>query len=106
MKKNGSTQANAKRGEEDGEEDVPHALLGVERADFDHPLAVFGGGLFGRAELDVLLDELDRRVGAGNDGLRRGAAEPVDDRAARNQPEQKRRVHEREVVHVLRSGRR
>jgi hypothetical protein len=56
-------------------------------------------------ELDVRLDELDRAVGAGRHGLRRRAGEPVDHRAARDQPEQERRVQDRELVEVRRAGR-
>ena len=40
MKKNGSTKAKARVDEEDGEEDVEHALLRVLRADLHHLLAV------------------------------------------------------------------
>ena len=49
-------------------------------------------------ELDVLLDELDRAVGAGGDRLHRGAGEPVDHRAAGDEAEQERRVQHRELA--------
>ncbi len=55
-------------------------------------------------ELDVRLDELDRAVGAGRHRLRRGAGEPVDDRAAGDEAEQERRVQQRQLVEVRRSG--
>ena len=53
---------------------------------------------FDPVELDVGLDELDRAVGAGRDRLRRRAGEPVDHRAAGDQPEQERRVQQRQLV--------
>ena len=56
-------------------------------------------------ELDVRLDELDRPVRAGGDRLRRRAGEPVDHRAAGDQPEQERRVQKRQLVDVLASAR-
>ena len=49
-------------------------------------------------EPDVRLDELDRAVGAGRHRLRRGAGEPVDHRAAGDQPEQERRVQDRQLT--------
>ena len=55
----------------------------------------------GAFQLDVLLDEFHGAVGAGGDGLGAGAGEPVDDRAAGDQAQQERRVHQRELVHVL-----
>ena len=48
-------------------------------------------------ELDVLLDELDRAVGAGRHRLHRRAGEPVDHRAAGDQAEQERRVQDRQL---------
>ncbi len=54
--------------------------------------------LLGAFELDVRLDELDRAVGAGRHRLRRGAGEPVDDRAAGDEAEQERRVEERQLA--------
>jgi hypothetical protein len=53
--------------------------------------------LVGAVQLDVLLDELDGAVGAGGDGLHRGAGEPVDHRAAGDEAEQERRVQDREL---------
>jgi hypothetical protein len=50
--------------EEDRQEDVEHALLRVLGADLDDLLAVGDRGLRRALELDVLLDELDRPVGA------------------------------------------
>ncbi len=98
MKKNGSRKAKASVREEDREEDVEHALLRVLRADLDDLLAVLDRGLLGAFELDVRLDELDRAVGAGGDGLHGGAGEPVDDRAAGDEAEQERRVEHRELA--------
>ena len=53
-------------------------------------------------EPDVRLDELDRAVRARRHGLGGGAGEPVDHRAAGDEPEQERRVQSRELVDVLR----
>ena len=58
-------------------------------------------GLLDALELDVRLDELDRAVGAGRHRLRRGAGEPVDHRAAGDQPEQERRMQDRQLLQVL-----
>ena len=67
-------------------------LLGVLRANLDDALAVFERGLRRlAAELDVGLDELDGPVRAGHHRLRRRAGEPVDHRAAGDQPQQERR---------------
>jgi hypothetical protein len=55
----------------------------------------------GALEIDVPLDELHRAVGAGGDRLRAGAGEPVDHRAAGDQAQQERRVHQGELVDVL-----
>ena len=68
----------------------------------DNLLGIGDRGFVGAFELDVLLDEFDRAVGAGGDGLRAGAGEPVDHRAARNQAEQERSVHQGELLHVRR----
>src|SRR4029078_11053543 len=77
--------------EEDHEEDVQHAFLGVLRADRDDLLRVLDRRLLAAVKLDVGLDELDRAVGAGGDRLSGGAGEPVDHRAADDQAEKERR---------------
>src|SRR5260370_3603191 len=87
--------------EEYHQEDVEHAFLGILGADFDHLLGIFDGSLLFGIELDVLLDEFHRAVGAGGDGLGAGAGEPVDDGAACNEAEQEGRVHQGDVDHVL-----
>ena len=69
------------------------------RADFHHLLGIGDGRLVGAIELDVLLDELHRAIGAGGDRLRAGAGEPVDDRAAGDQAEQEWRVHQGDLDH-------
>ena len=94
-------EGEGERGEEDGDEDVEHALLRVLGADFDDLLAVGDAGGGCAVELDVGLDEFDRAVGAGGDGLRGGAGEPVDHGAAGDQAEDERRVEERELVDVF-----
>src|SRR5204863_514096 len=76
------------RREEDGEEDVEHALLRVLRADLDDALGVGDRGLLGAVQADVGFDELDRAVGARRYRLRGGAGEPVDDGAAGDEAEQ------------------
>src|SRR5664280_2184739 len=89
------------RGEEDDQEDVEHAFLRVLRADGDDRLAVLDGSLLdGGVELDGLLDELYSAVGARRDRLRGGAREPIDDRAARDEPEEEGRMEDRELVDV------
>ncbi len=105
MKKNGSMNAKARVSEEDGEEDVEHALLRVLGADFHHLLAVGDRGLLRAFQLDVGLDELDRAISAGGDRLRGSAGEPVDHRAAADQAEQEGRVQQRELRRRSRSDR-
>ena len=96
----GLDEGEGQRGEEDGDEDVEHAFLRVLGADLDDFLAVGDAGCCDAVELDVGLDEFDGAVGAGGDGLRRGAGEPVDHGAAGDQAEDERRVEQRELVHV------
>ena len=95
-------EGEGQRGEEDGQEDVEHALLRVLGADFDDLLAVGDRSLLHALQLDVGLDEFDRAVGAGGHRLRGSAGEPVDHRAAGDQAEHERRVQQRKIVHVLR----
>jgi hypothetical protein len=92
MKKNGSRERKRERREKDRKEDVEHSLLRVLRADLDDLFAVGHGCLGHTLELDVCLDELDRAIRAGGHRLRGRTGEPVDHRAARDEPEQKRRV--------------
>ena len=101
MKKIRLEAGERERREEDGQEDVEHALLRVLGADVDDGLAVLDRGLLdGGVELDVLLDELDRAVRARGDGLHGCAREPVDDGAAHDEAEQERRVQDRELVEI------
>jgi hypothetical protein len=98
MKKYALIEGEGERREEDAEEDVEHALLRVLRADLDDLLGCpRRDALVDALELDVRLDELDRAVRAGGDGLRRRAREPVDHRAARDEAEQEGRVEDREL---------
>ena len=55
----------------------------------------------GPFQLDVGLDELHRAVGPGRHRLDGSAGEPVDHRAAGDQPEQERRVQDRQVGQEL-----
>ena len=62
-------EGKGQRAEENCEEDVEHAFLGVLGADLNYFLAVGNRG-FGRAfELDVGFDELDGPISAGGHGL-------------------------------------
>ena len=79
-----------------GDEDIPHAALSVLGANANDRFRIFDIGLF-LAEVHILLDVLDRAVGAGGDGLHRGAAEPVNHRATADETEQHRSIGEAEV---------
>ena len=57
------------------------------------PFAVGDGG-FGLVKVEVFLDVNDRAIGAGDDGLRAGAGEPVNHRAAHEQAENDLWLHE------------
>lgn len=86
------------RNEKHCQENIEHSALGVFRANSNDPFAVFDRCAGGVAiQLDVRLDEFDRAIGAGNDGLRRGARKPINHCAASNQAQQKRRVQQRQV---------
>ena len=102
MKKIRLEERERQRREEHRQEDVEHPLLRVLRADLDDLLAVLHRRLLGAVQLDVRLDELHRAVGARRHRLRRRAGEPVDHRAAGDEPEQERRVQDRQLVQVLR----
>ena len=75
-------EGEGERGEEDGDENVEHALLRVLSADFDDLFAVVDAGCGSAVQVDVRFDEFDGTVGAGGYRLRAGASEPVDHRAA------------------------
>ena len=96
MKKYGIEERQAEREAKHDDEDVDHAFLRVEGADFDDLFAVGDGGR-GLVEVEVFLDENDRAVGAGDDGLRARAGEPVNHRAAHEQAENDLRLHEAQV---------
>ncbi len=70
--------------EEDDDEDVDHPLLGVVGTNLDDFLAVFDRGFF-LIQFDVLLDEHNGLIGAGDNGLDRSAGKPVNDAAAHEQ---------------------
>ena len=83
MKKNGSTKAKARVAKKTARKmlNMPFCAYLVQISTTF--LLSSTDGLFDAFELDVGLDELDRAVGAGGDGLRRGAGEPVDHRRRR-----------------------
>src|SRR5262249_10240691 len=84
-------------GEEHRDEDIQHALLRVLRADRHHFLGVGYRGFLRALQLDVLLDELHRAVGAGGYRLGGSAGEPIDHRAASNDAQQERRIQDRQI---------
>ncbi len=81
--------------EEDDDEDVDHPLLGIDRTDPDDFLAVLDGGLR-LVEVDIVLDVDDGPVGTRNNGLDRGAGEPVDHATAHEETEDDLRLDEAE----------
>ncbi len=97
-------EGEGKRREKDREEDVEHALLRILRADFNHLLGVFHAGLFRAFQLDVVLDELHRAIGAGGNRLGRRAGEPVNHRAAGDQAEHEGRVQQGQFINVMRQS--
>ena len=104
MKKNGSTNANASVEKKTVRKmlNIPFCAYCVQ---ISTTFLLSSTDAFSHAiELDVRLDELHRAVRAGRHRLRRRAGEPVDDRAAGNQPEQERRVEQRQLVEVLASA--
>jgi hypothetical protein len=90
----GLLAAEGQRAEENGEEDVDHPPLGVDRADLDHPLAVLDGSLLGAFQFDVGFDELHGPVGASRHRLNGRAGEPEDHRAVSDEAQEERGVHE------------
>ena len=102
MKKNGSTNANASVAKNTVRKmlNMPFCAYCVQISTTF--LLSSTDALVGALEVDVRLDELDRAVGAGGDGLRGRAGEPVDHRAAGDQAEQERRVQDRQVRDELR----
>ena len=90
----------AEREAKDDDEDVDQAFLCVAGADGNDALAVLeGGGFF--VQPDVFLDEDDGAIGAGDDGLRARAGEPVDHRAAHEQAENDLRHDEAQAAHSV-----
>src|SRR5262249_537973 len=59
-----------KCGEEDGQEDVEHALLRILSTNLDDPLPVFDRWLGGSFQFDVRLDEFDGAIRSRADRLR------------------------------------
>ena len=94
-------EGEGKRCEKDGDENVEHALLRVERADFDDFFAVRDRGFFHAFELDVGFDEFDGPVSASGDGLRGRAGEPIDHCAAGDEAQDERRVEKRKIIDVF-----
>ena len=93
-------ESEGERAEEDGDEDIQHALLRILGADLDDLLAVGDRGFHHAIEFDVGFDELDGAVGSGGYGLRGSAGEPVNHGAAGDQAEEERRVQQRELIDV------
>jgi len=83
--------------EEDNQEDVEHAGLGILCADFDHLFAVGDGCLCGAFQVHVLLDELNRAISAGDHRLHAGTGEPVNDGSAHHQAKQEWSVQNAQV---------
>ena len=82
-----------------GDEDVPHAALGV-LVQIRTTVLESSMSASVLVEVHVLLDELDGPIGAGGHGLHRGAAEPEDHRAAADEAEQHRGVGQAQVQHA------
>src|SRR5579859_5654273 len=92
-----------RQGEREGkndDEDVNHAFLRINGADFDDPFTVGDRGL-GLVEVEMFLDEHDATIGAGDDRLGAGAGEPVDHRAAHQQAENDFRTHQAQHLNHL-----
>ena len=85
-------KGNRKR--EDDDENVQHAFLRINRADFDHALGILNRRCLVGIQLDVLLNVVDRAISTGRNRLHRSAREPVNDRAAQNQAEQNIRIQQ------------
>src|SRR6266487_6024158 len=98
--KEGFKERKGQRGEKHRDENVEHALLRVFRADLHDFLAVGDACFFNAFELDVGFDEFDRAVSASGHCLSGGAREPIDDGAASDEAEDKRRMEQRELVDV------
>ena len=75
---------------ENRDKDVEHPLLGILGADLHHLFGTFRGGAQAGfiIQLDILLDILNRPVGARGHRLDGGAGEPVNHRSAAEEPEQ------------------
>ena len=93
----------AERQGEDDDEDVDHAFLRVDGADF-HDLFGVGERGGGGVQFDVVLNEDNSPISAGDDRLGAGAGEPIDDRAAHEQAEDDRRLHEAELGDDIAKG--
>ena len=95
----GLDEGQGQRDEEDRQEDGEHPLLGVLGADLDHPAGVLHRGpLRPGVQVDGLLDEGHRPVGARGDRLDGGPGEPEDDGAPGDQAQEEGGVHEGQVL--------
>src|SRR5258706_8008668 len=94
-------ESEGQSGKKDGEKNVEHAFLRVLGTNLHALLAVSNRCLLHALEPDVRLDELDRTVGSGGQGLCGSASEPVNHRASADQTQHKWRVQKREFVNVL-----
>ena len=99
-KKERLDECKRQRGEKYSNENVEHPFLRVLRADFHNFLAVRDARRRSAFQLDVGLDEFHGTIGAGSDRLRARASKPIDDCAAGDEPEDKRRVEQRKFVHI------
>src|SRR5262249_41110014 len=90
--------------EEDRQEDIQHAALGILRANLHHLFAVGNRRLLDSLQPNVALDELDRAIGSRSYGLGGSAGKPVNDGASGDQAENKRRIQQRQLIHVHRQA--
>src|SRR5205807_7655607 len=87
----------SQRSKEDCQKDIEHSFLRVLGADFHDLFAVRDRSLLDAFQFDVGFNEFNRTIRARCDRLCRSASEPVDDRAARNQTQEKQGVEQRQA---------
>src|SRR5258705_8681039 len=90
-------ECKSKRGKENHQKDVEHALLCVLSANLNDLLAVLYRSFLDPFEFYIRFDELDCPVSAARHRLHRSAGEQVDDRASCYQTQHKRRVQKRKL---------
>src|ERR1700730_2119895 len=84
--------------EEHSQEDIKHALLRILGADLHDLLTVFHRSFLNAFETNVRLDELNRAIGAGGNGLDRNSGKTVDHGAPGNQAENKWSMQKRKAI--------